>query len=434
MISAVRRLRLSTTYQGIVALVAAQFVFTAIGIIDFWAASKVDAVHASGQLLGWQLFWSLGTGTTAFVLVVLPWLSRGATRSNDDFAIWTGSATLIALALGLVCCAIFLVYPTALLKSGVESTLVAEAKTYLLGLSTAPVALLLTVILRSVLVANGKGGSVFWAAVTILLAKTASNGASSYFGWEQNNLILGLSTAISLWLGAAQMVFGLDRSIFPALGRLRFNSLAAPIKALLRLGFPASVTAFAETGYFAATTYLSVRMGESAALVHGVALNLVSLVFVVPFSIAQVASMEIQSSVGQAIRDVSKRFLKISACCSAVIAVCFFVWSGQLAHVFISNEGEETEELLRQAKLLIQFCGLFIIADAIPITTIGLLRGLRDTFYPMVISLACYWGAGFTAVLILGDSPAGIWQGMLIGVCCSGLCLNVRLRLLANKI
>jgi len=93
------------------------------------------------------------------------------------------------------------------------------------------------------------------------------------------------------------------------------------------------------------------------------------------------------------------------------------------------------------AAMLIVYSALFQFSDAIQVTAAGALRGYQDTRATMILTLFAYWGIGLPVGYLLGltdllgaaSGPAGLWQGLIVGLTCAALMLTLRLKSSARR-
>ena len=93
------------------------------------------------------------------------------------------------------------------------------------------------------------------------------------------------------------------------------------------------------------------------------------------------------------------------------------------------------------ATTLLVYSALFQFSDAIQVTAAGALRGYQDTRVTMLLTLFAYWGIGLPVGYGLGLShwfgtpsgPAGLWQGLVVGLTCAALMLGIRLARSARR-
>ena len=84
-------------------------------------------------------------------------------------------------------------------------------------------------------------------------------------------------------------------------------------------------------------------------------------------------------------------------------------------------------------KLSISFlsiAAIFQVGDALQSIANGSLRGMRDTFVPMLLSIGCYWLIGVSGIYFLAFhthlGAPGIWYGLNLGIFSAGVILTWR--------
>ena len=84
------------------------------------------------------------------------------------------------------------------------------------------------------------------------------------------------------------------------------------------------------------------------------------------------------------------------------------------------------------AALLIPIAGVFQVFDGLQVVSGGVLRGVGDTRAPMLINLVGYWGLGLPLSgylgFTLGQGPAGLWWGLVLGLAVVAVSLLLRVR------
>jgi MATE family multidrug resistance protein len=90
------------------------------------------------------------------------------------------------------------------------------------------------------------------------------------------------------------------------------------------------------------------------------------------------------------------------------------------------------EAVLSLAVVLIPLAGVFQVFDGIQVVSAGVLRGVADTRYPMIIGLVGFWLVGLPISLWLGfgldRGPTGLWWGLVAGLAAVSLALLARVR------
>ncbi len=108
-------------------------------------------------------------------------------------------------------------------------------------------------------------------------------------------------------------------------------------------------------------------------------------------------------------------------------ALLFTLVPGVLAGVYTTDPA-----VLSLAVLLLPLAGLFQVFDGLQVVSSGILRGMADTRFPMVMGLVGFWLVGLPISLFLGFrmdmGPTGLWWGLVVGLIVVGLLLLARAR------
>jgi MATE family multidrug resistance protein len=92
-----------------------------------------------------------------------------------------------------------------------------------------------------------------------------------------------------------------------------------------------------------------------------------------------------------------------------------------IAGLFLnSGTAAEQEAVLGFAVVFLSYAAVFQIFDAIQVIGLSILRGLKDTRVPMVLTAVSYWGIGLSlsAGLAFGLhwGGRGIWSGYVVAL------------------
>lgn len=211
-------------------------------------------------------------------------------------------------------------------------------------------------------------------------------------------------------------------------------------KSLLALGLPIGISIFAEASLFSVIALLIGGLGATVVAGHQIALNFSSLVFMIPYSLAMATTVRVGQALG-AKRPRDARFsagvaMATGLICACVSASYMFLLREQIAQIYTADAA-----VLAVATSLIIYSAIFQFSDAIQVTAAGALRGYQDTRITMLITLFSYWGVGLPIGYLLGLSdtfgaaqgPAGLWQGLIVGLSCAALMLGIRLHKIARR-
>ncbi len=247
----------------------------------------------------------------------------------------------------------------------------------------------------------------------------------------------GWATSISNGVAAIAMLIYLNRSETFR----QFHLIAdwvkpdlAGIRYILRIGVPIGFTIFVEASMFAIIALFLAPLGPVVVAGHQIALNVVSLLFMLPLSIGMALTLRVSFLVGARAPDSARLISRSSLILASAIALLFatllFVFSGAIASLY-SGDAEVQAVTIR----LLTFAAMFQIADVIQVTCISALRGYKDTRIPMFIMLFSFWGVGlplgyvltFTDWLWPALGAAGFWVGLTAGLTSASLLLGWRL-------
>jgi MATE family multidrug resistance protein len=256
-----------------------------------------------------------------------------------------------------------------------------------------------------------------------------------------------VSTASGLWLMLAAMVgwikvSGAYRSTYP------FTHWEGPnwgeIGGMLRLGLPIGVTHFAEVSAFGVVSLLVARFGVVQVSAHQVALNFISLVFMVPLSFAIGALTRVGQSMGEG-DPARARFVAwvgtgmcIAFGMLSALFIALFRW--QIAAMYTSDP-----EVKATCAMLLLLAAIFQLSDSTQVAAASSIRGYKVTRAPMVIQMIAFWGVALPVGVILGWAPAwfpwspaapmqatGFWIGLVLGLTVAAILLASSLNKLSK--
>ena len=96
-------------------------------------------------------------------------------------------------------------------------------------------------------------------------------------------------------------------------------------------------------------------------------------------------------------------------------ALLFILLRNFLPYIYTSDP-----EVIAYASRLIVVLSLYQISDAVQLTSMASLRGLKDTKRPMMYAAMSYYGIAIPAAyllgLVFGVGPEGVWYGLLLGL------------------
>lgn len=208
-------------------------------------------------------------------------------------------------------------------------------------------------------------------------------------------------------------------------------------KRLLNLGFPTALQMLFEVGIFTATVFLAGLLGTNPQAANQIALNLVSMTFMIAVGLGVTATIRVGNQKGLAnfkdLRRIALSTFLLVFLIEAVFALGFILLKDWLPTFYLDN----VEVILLAAQLLV-IAALFQLSDGLQVVILGALRGLQDVRIPTIICFISYWIIGFPVSWYFGKAEnlgsMGIWLGLLAGLSASALMLYIRFHYLSKKL
>ena len=199
---------------------------------------------------------------------------------------------------------------------------------------------------------------------------------------------------------------------------------AARFAQMTRLGLPIAVSHAFEAGVFTAAVMLMGWISAQAVAAHAVALQLASLTFMVPMGLAQAATVRVGIGHGRNdpahIRRAGWTSFVLGTGFMACMAAIMLAIPETLTGLFIDRGDPANAQVAALAVSFLTVAALFQVVDGAQVVGQGMLRGLHDTFVPMLFALFGYWivGIGLGAWLAFEQDwgGVGIWTGLAVGL------------------
>lgn len=392
--------------------------------VDTVVVARQSPTELAALAVGGASYITVFIGLMGVLLAISPIAGQlfGAGRLHEaGRQAW--QALWLALALSLLGCTL-LAFPQpflALAKAGPE--VAAKVRGYLGLLALALPASLLFTVFRGFNTAVSRpkavmalqlGGLALKVPLTVLLVAGAPGLGLPALGV----LGCGLATAVAMWLQCLAAAWLVRRD--PFYRRFAFDAPGArrphgpSLRALLRLGVPMGLGIGVEVTGFSFMAIFIARLGETAVAGHQIAVNLVSMLFMLPLGLSNATSTLVAQRVGAGDADDARRLgwhgLQIALALALGVGLLIYLLRAQVLGLYTSNAA-----VVAAALPLLTWVVLFHAADAAQTVAAFVLRAWHVATLPTLVYVLALWGVGLGGGYLLAFDVGGwvpaSWQG-----------------------
>lgn len=336
----------------------------------------------------------------------------------------------------------FIIYNTTFFLSliGVEETIINAAIPYAHTLYLAFFPMLLMTTLQYFIAAHDKTRIIF----LVTLAGLPLNAFGNYLllfgnlGFPELKLAgAGIATTLTaIFMFLCLLIYCLTNKTlkqYALFHKIEINNLSQ-LKDLFKTGIPIGISNIGEMGVFLTSTITMGIFGAEVLAAHTIALRLGGLFYAFPLGLSQAAAIRCGFLIAQnnivQLKAAITTIIKISLVIGLVFTISIWFYSVEIASLFLSSD-ENTKTVLLTAAGFLLILGVIQPFDALATVSAGILRGMKDTKIPMILSITSYWVIGFSTGLILAFyfnlGGTGIWIGLATGATAFGLATISRL-------
>ena len=422
-------------------LVLAQLAQIATSFVDTLMVGRLGTEALAGIAVGSVIFMFVSIVLSGVILGVSAVVSQ-ATGQGDQAVCGRAVRQGILLALVLWGPAMILFWnmEAVLLFFQQPETTAASSSAYLRAISWGLLPSLCAFSLRGLLEGKGDTGPIMVVMVGGVLLNIFANDTLMFgrYGFPEMGLVgTGFASSIVLTFHFVLLATYCSWK-YPELRLLSRHAFvdSTMIRELLRIGAPIGVSLGFEASMFTAAAIAMGTLGEDPLAAHQIVMQAASVSFMVPLGVAIATSVRVGHNIGAGRPQVARLagYLGMLTAGSVMIcsAILFLVGPELVIGCFIEPGLQENIEVNRFATRFLAIAGLFQVFDGIQVAANLSLRGLKDTFAAMVLTMVSYWGVGCLVGGFLafgldwgGD---GIWMGMTAGLATAALLLVLRFR------
>jgi len=413
-------------------LAMAELGWMTMGFVDTVMSGRLGAAAIGAGALGSMLFFPIvicGTG----MLAGMDTLVAQAFGSRDDATCrrMLVQGMWLALAISPIV-AVLLALTVPLLRAvGTNAHVMALLGPFIRALLWGIPPLMFYSAFRRYLQAMDIVKPITFAVVSANLLNFGGNWLLMYGNWGFPRLGLegsGYSTSLSRVYIALVLLIAVVRherkSYVP--GRISWSANAGLIRRLSALGFPSAIQILAEGAVFGIVSVMAARFDEVSLAAHSIAINVISLTYMVPLGISAAAAVR----VGQAAGRKSRQGMAAAGWTALLISTAFMSAAGlalAFAPRWIARLYTPEAAVIAASASLLRIAALFEIFDGLQVVATGALRGLGDTRSPAYAHFVGYWILGLPIAYLLcfplGWGVGGIWAGLTAALIAIGLTL-----------
>jgi MATE family multidrug resistance protein len=217
------------------------------------------------------------------------------------------------------------------------------------------------------------------------------------------------------------------------LGRVPSRPRRTSLAALLRLGVPMGLSILIEVTGFTFMAFFVSRIGATVVAGHQIAVNMVSMMFMLPLSIANASSVLVAQRIGAGDAADARRIgwdgLEIGVLIAVALGGTVYLLRQAIVGLYTSDA-----VIVAAALPLLAWVALFHVADAAQTISAFVLRAYRIATVPLVVYVIAVWGIGLgggyvAAFDLTGLSPPwmrgvrGFWSMATLGVAVAALAM-----------
>jgi MATE family multidrug resistance protein len=429
-------------------LLIAQVTQTLMGVSDTIMAGRYNSADMAAVAIGVGISLPMLVFLQGISLALSPIISRlDGAKNNKDMAKKVQQMLYLSFGISLAFMLLVFLVPRAVGAIDMEPYVAGKTIDYLIYIFLAAPAFAIYQTLRNYC----EGLSLTLPTMAIMVTGLVVNIPANYilinglFGLpEMGGAGCGLATMLVFYtMAIATFVYTLFAK---KLKKIEMYSVwyaldKKDISMFLKLGLPIAFTLVFEVSLFAAVAVLLAPLGTLTVAAHQIALNVSSLIFMLPLSIGIALAIRIGFLVGEGRAQQTKIAYWAGMCLavSTVIftATCTVVFNEEIARIY-SNE----LPVIAAAASLLLLASLFQLSDAIQVVSANALRGYKDTTAMFLISFVAYWLIGFPVGIVLGltdlvvpqMAASGFWIGFITGLSAAAILMFMRVKLVQKRL
>jgi len=405
-------------------LVMAELGWMTMGIVDTMMVGRLsDSARAIGAVsLASILYIAVAIFGTGLMLGLDTLVSHSYGAGDvEDCHRSLVNGVYLSIAITPVLMGIVRVIEPVLHAVKIDPSVLDQTIPYLRALNWGTLPLLLYFVFRRYLQGMSLAKPVMFALVSANLVNLAGNWILIWGHWgfpAMGTVGSGWSTCVArIYMMGVLLVYSVyyDHRHQTGLREARRIPDFFRIWQLVQLGFPAATQFGMEVGVFAIATTLIGKLGAVPLASHQIALNTVSLTYMVPLGISSAAAVRVGQALGRGDPHGASRAGWTAMALGAGFMACMGILLMAVPR-FIVRIYTPDAVVIEAATGLLFVGALFQLFDGLQTVATGALRGAGDTRTPMICHLVFYWFLGLPLGAFLCFrmewGAKGLWAGL----------------------
>jgi multidrug resistance protein, MATE family len=402
-----------------------------------WIGPEALAAGALGTSIYINiLLFCMGTLSSVGVFIVR---AKGA-NNHSDIKSCMENGVYLTLLLAFPCMLVIWFMPDLLLLIGEDPVIIEKVRLLLHGLVWGFPGYLLFLLCREFIAAFSLTRIVMIVATSSIPLTFAANYLMIYgkFGFPQLGIAgIGYAGSLIMWyMFLCLFLYSKTHTLLkhhlpdyvPTFDRIKFLDM-------LHIGIPSGILLLLEASMFLAAAIIMGYFGTNMLAAHQIAMQCASIAYTIPLALSMSTSYQVGHAAGAKDITMAQRLIifayVIGIAISGALALFFIFSPDRLVKIFLSANDAHFNTIKQLTISFLLFSGLFQCFDAVQSIANGALRGFKDTWVPMLLSIGCYWllgiGGGIYLSLYTSAGAKGVWIGLTIGIISIAIVLTLRL-------
>ena len=411
-------------------IILAQFLYVSSTIVDTIMAGQYGAIDLAGVAIGGSIMFPVMIFFVGIIIATTPSVAQAfGAKKQACIGKLVQQSLWLGLILSVLAVAFLHAMPALFSYWTIEVQLKRISLDYIIAVSYSLPAFIFMQSLRSFSEGINITKPMMYFGLLSVMVNIPMNYALIYgkVGFpEMGGVGCGWATSISAWVALIGMsIYCYAKSIYHECGF--FLQLYMPdwqaILQLGKVGVPIAISIFIEATMFAIIALFLASEGPTVVASHQLVLSFSSFTFMIPLSIGMALTIRVGQTYGAQDTFSTKQASMMGFCLVlfAAVLICLVMI---LMPKLIARMYTQDKQVIQLAAGLFFFSALFQFSDALQVAAVGILRGFKDTRWPMLIVLFAYWAIGLplgyalalTDLLMPASGAKGFWIGLIVGL------------------